>query len=263
MAAMRQLITIPCADSYIAATIDPATGPAGIVIVGGGTQIRIGAHRGFVELGTRLAAAGYPVIRFDRRGVGDSGGDDPGFADSGADIAAAAAALRDACPQLTQLIGFGLCDGASALVMHHRAAGIDRLLLANPWLADAAGGLPPPAAIRRHYRDKLSNPAAWRRLISGRVDYRRLARGLARVGRQAPAPLAQRLATALRASDAPVTLLLAEGDATAIGFADAWRKSPFAGLAADIVTLPTAAHTFARAGDDVLLAKACLAALAD
>ena len=116
-----------------------------------------------------------------------------------------------------------------------------------------------PAAVR----SRGLNPAAWRRLISGRVDYRRLARGLARGGRQAPAPLAQRPATALRASNAPVTLLLAEGDATAIGFADAWRKPPFAGLAADIVTLPTAAHTFARPGDDVLLAKACLAALAD
>jgi exosortase A-associated hydrolase 1 len=259
---MRELITIPCVDTYIAATIEPATGPVGVVIVGGGTQIRIGAHRNFLQLGARLAAAGYPVIRFDRRGVGDSGGEDRGFADSGADIAAAAGALRATCPQMTHLVGFGLCDGASALVIHHRAAGIDRLILANPWLADAAGGLPPPAAIRRHYRERLANTADWRRLFSGRVDYRRLAHGLARVGRSGPAPLAQRLATALRASNAPVTLLLAEGDATAIGFADAWRKPPFIGIAADVVALPTAAHTFARAGDDALLAKACLAALA-
>jgi exosortase A-associated hydrolase 1 len=259
---MRELIIIRCGDSQIAATIEPAAGPVGVVMVGGGTQIRIGAHRSFLQLGARLAAAGYPVIRFDRRGVGDSGGVDPGFADSGADIAAAAGALRAACPQLREIAGFGLCDGASALVIHHRAAGIDRLILANPWLADAAGGLPPPAAIRRHYRDRLTNPADWRRLISGRVDYRRLARGLVRVGRKAPAPLAQRLATALKASNAPVTLLLAEGDATAIGFADAWRKPPFTGIAADVVSLPTAAHTFARAGDDALLTKACLEALA-
>jgi hypothetical protein len=170
-------------------------------------------------------------------------------------------ALRAACPQVTGLVGFGLCDGASALAIHHRAAGIDRLILANPWLADTGGGLPPPAAIRRHYRDRLTSPTDWRRLISGRVDYRRLARGLVRVGRKAPAPLAQRLATALRASNTPLTLLLAEGDATAIGFADAWRKPPFIGIAADVVSLPTAAHTFARAGDDALLAKACLEAL--
>jgi exosortase A-associated hydrolase 1 len=258
---MRELITIPCADTYIAATIDPAAGPVGVIIVSGGTQIRIGAHRGFLQLGERLAAAGCPVIRFDRRGVGDSGGDDPGFADSGADIAAAAAALRAACPQLTQLVGVGLCDGASALAIHHRSAGIGRLILVNPWLADATGGLPPPAAIRRHYRDRLSSPTDWRRLISGRVDYRRLAHGLVRVGRKAPAPLAQRLATALRASNAPLTLLLAEGDATAVGFADAWRRPPFIGIAAEVVSLPTSAHTFARAGDDALLAKACLAAL--
>jgi exosortase A-associated hydrolase 1 len=259
---MRELIAVPCGDTLIAATIEPAAGPVGVVIVAGGTQIRIGAHRSFLQLGARLAAAGYPVIRFDRRGVGDSGGEDPGFANCGADIAAAVGALRAACPQLTEIVGFGLCDGASALVIHHRAAGIDRLILANPWLADAAGGLPPPAAIRRHYRAHLTSVAAWRRLISGRVDYRRLARGLASVGRKAPAPLAQRLATALRASNTPVTLLLAEGDATAIGFADAWHKPPFLGIAADVVSLPTAAHTFARAGDDALLAKACLEALA-
>jgi exosortase A-associated hydrolase 1 len=259
---VRELITIPCGDTHIAATIEPGSGPLGIVVVAGGTQIRIGAHRGFVQLGARLAAAGYPVIRFDRRGVGDSGGEDPGFADSGADIAAAAGALRAACPQVTSLAGFGLCDGASALVIHHRAAGIDRLILANPWLADAVGGLPPPAAIRRHYRERLTSVTAWRRLISGRVDYRGLARGLVRVGRRTPAPLAQRLAAALRASNASVTLLLAEGDATAIGFADAWRKPPFLGISADLVSLPTAAHTFARAGDDALLAKACLEALA-
>lgn len=259
---MRELTTIACGDTRIAATIEPAAGATGVVIVGGGTQIRIGPHRGLLQLGARLAAAGYPVIRFDRRGVGDSGGEDPGFADSADDIAAAAGALRAACPQITQLVGFGLCDGASALALHHRAAGIDRLILANPWLADAAGGLPPPAAIRRHYRDRLTNPADWRRLISGRVDYRRLARGLVRVGRKAPAPLAQRLATALRATNVPLTLLLAEGDATAIGFADAWRKPPFRGIAADVVILPTAAHTFARAGDAALLANACLEALA-
>ena len=258
---MRELITIPCAGTRIAATIEPAAGTTGIVIVGGGTQIRIGAHRGLLQLGASLAAAGYPVIRFDRRGVGDSGGEDPGFVESGPDIAAAALALREACPQLTGLAGFGLCDGASALVIHHRAAGIDRLILANPWLADAASGLPPPAAIRRHYRDRLTSPAEWRRLISGRVDYRRLARGLVRAGRSASPPLAQRLAAALRASNAPVTLLLAEGDATAIGFADAWRKPPFTGIAADIVHLSTTAHTFARAGDSQRLAAACLEAL--
>ena len=43
---MRALITIPCIDTQIAATIEPAAGPVGVVIVGGGTQIRIGAHRG-------------------------------------------------------------------------------------------------------------------------------------------------------------------------------------------------------------------------
>jgi hypothetical protein len=108
----------------------------------------------------------------------------------------------------------------------------------------------------------LTSPTDWRRLISGRVDYRRLARGLAQVGRKVSPPLAPRLAAAMRASRVPITLLLADGDATAIGFIDAWRHRPFAGIAAEIVSVPTAAHTFARAGDGARLAKACLEALA-
>ena len=49
----------------------------GVVIVVGGAQSRVGSHRMFVTLARGLAELGCTVLRFDRRGMGDSGGDDP------------------------------------------------------------------------------------------------------------------------------------------------------------------------------------------
>ncbi len=45
-----------------------------VLVVVGGPQYRAGSHRQFVLLARRLAAAGFPVLRFDYRGMGDSTG---------------------------------------------------------------------------------------------------------------------------------------------------------------------------------------------
>ena len=47
----------------------------GVLIVVGGPQYRVGSHRQFTLLARRLAAQGYPTLRFDYRGMGDSGGE--------------------------------------------------------------------------------------------------------------------------------------------------------------------------------------------
>ena len=86
---------------------------------------------------------------------------------------------------MTRILGFGLCDGATALALHHAAAGLDGLILANPWTVEPAGDLPPPAAIRRRYAARLLDPAAWKRLLTGGIDYRAALRGLASAARPA------------------------------------------------------------------------------
>src|SRR3546814_4060218 len=78
-------------------------------------SIRSGAHRGMAMLSQRIAAAGHPVFRFDRRGIGDSDGSNGGFETSGPDIAAAIAAFRAAAPHVARIAAFGNCDAASAL----------------------------------------------------------------------------------------------------------------------------------------------------
>lgn len=130
---MRSLIAFPCAGETLIGTLDAAPGTTGLLIVSGGNEIRCGAHRGMALLAERIAAAGHPVFRYDRRGIGDSTGDNTGFLTAAPDLIAAARAFRAHAPQIDLVIGFGNCDAASTLALYGREAGIDRLLLANPW----------------------------------------------------------------------------------------------------------------------------------
>lgn len=261
---MRQLTSFACAGETLAGSLDPAEGTTGLLIVSGGNEVRWGAHRGMAMLATRLAATGVPVFRFDRRGVGDSSGVNSGFRGSAPDIAAAAAAFRAAQPRLERLVGYGNCDAATALALFGRASGIDALVLANPWVVEPAADLPPRAAIRARYREKLADPAAWRRLLSGAIDLRGLARGLRAAAAPEATGLAGEIAAALGGWEA-VTILLATGDNTAIAFADAWRGAAFAPARslARVVERATDSHSFARAGDGDWLFGHVLAACLD
>ena len=92
---MRRLLTFPCEGAELAASLDDAGGATGLLMVTGGSQTRIGSHRMYERLAKTLAENGFPCFRYDRRGVGDSAGEDPGFKGSGPDLKAAAAAFRD------------------------------------------------------------------------------------------------------------------------------------------------------------------------
>jgi exosortase A-associated hydrolase 1 len=261
---VRRLTSFQCEGALLGATLDDATGSTGLLIVTGGTEIRIGAHGGLARLAAATAAAGYPTLRFDRRGVGDSDGIDPGFAASGPDIAAAVRQLRALKPGLDRVIGFGLCDGATALALHHCAAGIDGLVLANPWVVEPDEGLPPPAAIRRRYVDRLLSLEGWRKLLGGGMDYRAAWRGLRSVVRKRDPGLAAAVAAALGAGGKPVTVVLASGDATAIAFAEAFDSPSFARVraGAGLISLASRSHSFASGDDPDRLATICIAALA-
>jgi exosortase A-associated hydrolase 1 len=256
---MRHLLTLNVAGSRLGATLDGADGTVGLLMVTGGTQTRIGAHRIYERLAAALAEAGHPCLRFDRRGVGDSEGDDPGFRGSGSDLAAAALAFRTAVPGLDRMLGFGLCDGASAAMLFGGDAGLDGLILANPWLVEAQAGAPPPAAIRRRYREQLASREGWKRLVSGQVSLRKLARGLRRAASPERSTLGQEALCALAASRLPARLILSRGDATAIAAQAVWQSG--GGRAPSYIE--TDSHTFARAGDMDALRSAVLAAIAD
>src|SRR5688572_31495624 len=97
---MRRLLSFPCEGAELGATLDEAEGRTGLLLVTGGSQTRIGSHRMYERLAKSLVKHGIDCFRYDRRGVGDSSGSDPGYIASGPDIRAAAQAFREARPDL-------------------------------------------------------------------------------------------------------------------------------------------------------------------
>ncbi len=246
---MRHQLSFPCAGATLAATLDGAAGTTGLLIVSGGNEIRSGAHRGMAMLAQRIAEAGHPVLRFDRRGVGDSEGENGGYESSAPDIAAAIAAFHRAVPQLTRIVAFGNCDAASALLLH-RPLALDGLILANPWTYENDSdetdepALPPAAAICARYLARLTDPKSLLRLLKGEINVKKLARGLLALGRRtapaAPDSLPARLNAALASLPCPATILLATGDRTAQAFLDNCGSG-----ALPVERLDSASHSFA------------------
>ena len=156
---MRRLITFAIGGTTLAGSLDEGAGMTGLLIVSGGNEVRHGAHRGMAALAQTIAAQDTPVFRYDRRGVGDSAGENRGFAHAGDDLRAAAAAFRHAAPHVTRLYAFGNCDAATLLALDGRSADIARVLLANPWTIEQTDDLPPAAAIRAGYARQLRDPA--------------------------------------------------------------------------------------------------------
>lgn len=229
---MRLPLTFGCGSLKLGGTLDSAPGTTGLLIVSGGNEIRAGAFSGQSLLAARIAKAGFPVFRFDRRGIGDSEGENRGFRKSRKDIASALEAFRAMSPQMERVVGFGNCDAASALMLAE-GAGCDALVLSNPWTIEDAGvdgteneTSPPAAAIRARYIEKLKNPAEVGRLLRGGVNLRKLAGGLLKSVRSDPAPssLAEEMERGLNTFDGSVRILLATADRTAQVFESQWDK---------------------------------------
>lgn len=256
---MRHHLSFTCDGAALAASLDDAPGTAGLLIVSGGNEVRSGAHRGMALLAQGIAAAGHPVFRFDRRGIGDSEGENGGYRSSAPDIAAAIAAFRAAAPHVRRIVAFGNCDAASALLLHQPLA-LDGLILANPWTYDDSGeaasepALPPASAIRARYLSRLKDPQSLLRLVRGEIDLAKLARGLGALRKRkppaAPDSLPARLDAALTSLTCPATILLATGDRTAQAFVENCRPD-----GVPVERLDSASHSFAGGDAEWLTAR--------
>ena len=236
----RRHLTFACEGSQLAGTLDEAGAATGLLIVSGGNELRGGAWAGQAQLAAKVADAGFPVFRFDRRGTGDSEGPSGDFRSSAPDIAAALAAFQAECPQLSGIVAMGNCDAASALMLA-RGAGCAALILTNPWTIEEDESAMPPEVLRQHYRQRLGDRTALRRLLGGQVSLRGLFTSL--IGALRPAPpgssLAGDMATGVAGFGAPLVLLLAERDRTAQAFRAAWDKRD-----AQIESCAGASHSF-------------------
>jgi exosortase A-associated hydrolase 1 len=203
----------------------------GVLIVVGGPQYRAGSHRQFVFLARHLARCGYPVFRFDYRGMGDSTGEQRDFRAISDDIRGAIDAFVHSVPALQSIVIFGLCDAASAALMYCNAdRRVAALILANPWVRTEAGLA--RTHVRHYYGARVLQGSFWRKLSSGRLPLLPTLRGFLRsvsVAVQGPVPGSDanptgNFVTAMRLGlekfAGPVLLVLSGYDLTAKEFTD-------------------------------------------
>ena len=253
---MRRMISFDCEGTQLAATLDEGSKTTGLIIVSGGNEIRGGAHAGQAAMAAHFAELGYPVFRYDRRGIGESVGENGGFESSAADIAAAVSVFRREAPAMQRIVAFGNCDAATAVALFHDGTAIDALILANPWVIEntsAEDSVPPTsAAVRARYWNRLKNPRSLFDLLTGKINLSKLASGLVKAAQaDKPTGLAERLAGTLANSPLPATILIADRDTTAMAFMTAWNSTAFADVRARqhiaLHKCPSASHSFADA----------------
>ena len=131
-----------------------------VVNVVGGPQYRVGSHRQFVLTARFLASAGFPCLRFDYRGMGDSAGELRSFTSVSEDIDVVVAWCRQTYPD-SKIVLMGLCDGASAAAIYGESTQVDGLILINPWVHRP--DLAAKVQVWHYYRQRLLSWAFWRR----------------------------------------------------------------------------------------------------
>jgi exosortase A-associated hydrolase 1 len=231
----------------------------GVLVVVGGPQYRVGSHRQFVLMAREFAAAGYPVLRFDHRGIGDSDGAPRSFETLDDDVRAALDTLHAEFPGLKGSVIFGLCDAASAALMYcRRDERLVGLILANPWVHSEAGAA--KAYVKHYYGQRLLQPAFWRKVFSGEFDaagsLRDLLAKLRASGRRPKVPrgsFRERMLDGLAGFDGPVLLQVSGRDLTAAEFMDLCQSDARWHAALDrrnvvVRRYESADHTFAAAG---------------
>jgi exosortase A-associated hydrolase 1 len=255
---MRRIIGFNCGGDALVGTLDEADGTTGLLIVSGGNEIRSGAFAGQALMADLIAQNGYPVFRYDRRGIGDSDGVNTGFEGSAEDIAYALSTFRAVAPHVNRIVAFGNCDAASALALFNGALNIEALVLANPWVIEAVAKSedtptpPSAAAIRARYWARLKNPSSLLDLLTGKINLKKLAGGLASAARKEPVSgLALRISQSLSQLSFSVIILIASRDTTALAFLGAWAGDTFKPVREkaniQIDQLDTASHGFADA----------------
>jgi exosortase A-associated hydrolase 1 len=145
----------------------------GVLVIVGGPQYRVGSHRQFLLLSRSLAAAGFAVLRFDYRGMGDSEGHLRSFESVSADIAAAINKLQAQIPEVQHVVLWGLCDGASAALLYcdeTKDARVSGLCLLNPWVRSETSLA--QTHVKHYYRQRLMEKAFWAKLFTGQVFHR-------------------------------------------------------------------------------------------
>ncbi|HFD12756.1 MAG TPA: hydrolase 1, exosortase A system-associated [Crenotrichaceae bacterium] len=143
--------------------------PCGVMIVVGGPQYRVGSHRQFILLARELVNHGFPVMRFDSTGMGDSEGEQTTFDSLDADLRVAINAFYQQQPDLESVVIWGLCDAASAALFYaYQDPRVAGLVLLNPWVYTFQGAA--KTYLKHYYLQRLLSRELWIKIISGKFN---------------------------------------------------------------------------------------------
>lgn len=259
---VEHAVTFACEGETLIGILHEPEAPqarVGIVIIVGGPQYRVGSHRQFVLMARALARHGWPVFRFDYRGMGDSEGGAKTFEDIEPDIRAAIDTFVERSPGLQGVVLWGLCDAASAASMYcGNDARVRGLILANPWVRTTTGEA--RAYLKHYYTNRLLQPAFWRKVVSGSFNPIRSVRALLTAVTQARSSkrdavasgsFISRMRVGLSGAGGPVLVLISQHDLTAQEFmdlcaADERWKMAMAAPRVHLERLAGADHTFSN-----------------
>ncbi len=246
MNAEQRALRFSCNGSGLVGIVDVPERPLprGVLVVTGGPQYRVGSHRQFALLARMLAQRGIPVMRFDRRGMGDSEGDPRSYDRIDDDIRAAMKEFFMQMPEMKEIVIWGLCDAATAAAFY---VGTDErvrgLVLLNPWVRTPQGAA--RAMLGHYYLARLGEVACWKKVASGNLDFAASAAALRQNMRLAASDrrtqLPQRVVDSLAEFDGQVLVVLSEADLAARDFSRLMARHK---VRAKRVDIGGANHTF-------------------
>jgi len=137
-----------------------------VAVPAGSVQYRAGSGRQLVNLARALANQGFPVMRFDYRGMGDSSGEYMGFRHMGQDLERAIELFQRQLPGIKRVVLYGGCEAATGIMIHAgKIPSVGAAILANPWVGDERITA---AAMRTHYFKRLGETEFWLKLFGGK-----------------------------------------------------------------------------------------------
>lgn len=247
MNAEQRALRFSCQGSSLVGIIDVPERPLprGVLIITGGPQYRVGSHRQFTLLARMLAHRGIPVMRFDRRGMGDSDGEPRAYDQIDDDVHAAMQEFSLQMPEVKEVVIWGLCDAATAGALYApHDSRVSGLVMLNPWVRSPEGSA--RAVLRHYYLRRLAKSAFWKKVATGKLDFSASAIALRNNVRLAATErsslLPQRVVDSLANFPGRVLVILSGDDLTAREFARLMDKHA---LRARRVDIAGANHTFA------------------